>query len=93
MRTFLVERDLAGVSAADLLCLAAATMREASRMRDLGDRVHYLGSTCLPQDGRCLCLFEARDEEVLISLNRSANLPVERILPAIALAQGPLGRL
>lgn len=88
MKTFLVERDLEGISAADLHGLVAASLRQVARMRDEGDLVHYMGSTFLPEEGRCYCLYQAKDEAVLSSLNRSARLPVTRVFPAIALAQG-----
>ena len=87
MKTFLVERDLSGISMPDLHGLVAASMRQVMRMREEGDLVHYLGSTFLPVEGLCLCLYQAKDEAVLGTLNRGARLPVTRIIPAIALAQ------
>ena len=87
MRTFLVERDVEGISMPDLHGLVAASLRQVARMRDEGDLVHYLGSTFLPAEGICLCLFQAKDETVLGALNRGARLPVRRIVDAIALAQ------
>jgi Protein of unknown function (DUF4242) len=88
MKTFLVERDVEGISATDLHLLVAASQRQVTRMRDDGDLVHYLGSTFLPGDGLCYCLYQAKDEAVLFSLNQAARLPVTRIVPAVALAQG-----
>jgi hypothetical protein len=88
MKTFLVERDVEGISLADLHGLVAASLRQVARMRDEGDLVHYLGSTFLPKEGRCLCLFQAKDMTVLLGLNSAARLPVTRIVDAIALAQG-----
>jgi hypothetical protein len=87
MKTFLIERDVEGISMPDLHGLVAASLRQVARMRDEGDLVHYLGSTFLPEEGRCLCLYQAKDEAVVASLNRSARLPVTRIVDAIALAQ------
>jgi Protein of unknown function (DUF4242) len=87
MKTFLVERDLEGISMPDLHGLVAASLRQVARMRDEGDLVHYLGSTFLPGEGLCLCLYQAKDEAVLASLNRAARLPAKRIVDAIALAQ------
>jgi hypothetical protein len=89
MKNFVIERDLSGISMPDLHGLAAASLRVAAKMREAGDRVYYLGSTFLPEEGRCICLFEAKDKAVLEELNRHARLPVERILPAVALAHGP----
>lgn len=86
MRTFLVERDLAGINMADLHGLTATSMRHTALMREDGDRIYYLGSTFLPDEGRCLCLFEAKNADVVASLNRVAQLPAGRIVPAMALA-------
>lgn len=88
MKTFLIERDLEGISIPDLHGLVAASLRQVARMRDDGDLVHYLGSTYLPAEGLCYCLYQAKDEAVLSSLNLAARLPARRIVSAIALAQG-----
>jgi hypothetical protein len=88
MRTFVIERDLDGISMPDLHGLVAASLRQVARMREAGDLVHYLGSTFLPGEGRCFCLYQAKDEAVLSELNLSARLPATRIVAAIALAQG-----
>ncbi len=90
MQTFLVERDLAGISMADLHGVTAAAIRQSAFMREAGDRIYYLGSTFLAQDGRCLCLFEAKDSSVVAALNLAARLPAERILPAMTLAMPPV---
>lgn len=87
MKTFLIERDVEGISLPDLHGLVAASQRQVARMRDDGDLVHYFGSTFLPEEGRCLCLYQAKNEAVLVDLSRAARLPVLRIVPAIALAQ------
>jgi Protein of unknown function (DUF4242) len=85
MKTFLIERDVEGISMPDLHGLVAASLRHVARMRDDGDLVHYLGSTFLPEEGLCLCLYQAKDAVVLANLSRAARLPVKRIVSAIAL--------
>lgn len=87
MKTFVIERDLEGISMPDLHGLVAASLRQVARMRDEGDLVHYLGSTYLPGEGLCYCLYQAKDETVLSSLNLAARLPARRIVSAIALAR------
>jgi hypothetical protein len=87
MKTFLIERDVDGISLPDLHGMVAASLRQVARMREDGDLVHYLGTTFLPTDGLCLCLYQAKDEAVLTALSRAARLPVTRIVDAIALAQ------
>lgn len=90
MKTYLVERDLAGINMADLHGVTAAALRHTANMRADGDRIYYLGSTFLPQDGRCLCLFEAKDATVVAALNAAACLPAARIVPALTLAMPPV---
>jgi Protein of unknown function (DUF4242) len=85
MQTFLVERDMAGIGLAVLHSAKAAAVRQAQRMTDDGDRVDYLGSTFVPGDGRCLCLFRAKNAAVVQTLNRDAGLPFERIVAAALL--------
>jgi Protein of unknown function (DUF4242) len=82
MKTFLVERDMAGFSLAVLHSAKSAAIRQALRMTQDGDRIEYLGSTFVPDDGRCLCLFRAKNAEVVSILNRNAGLPFERIVCA-----------
>lgn len=86
MQTFLVERDLTGISMADLHGVTAASLRHCAAMCAAGDRIYYLGSTFIPQDGRCFCLYQAKDATVIAALNQRANLPSDRIIPALALA-------
>jgi Protein of unknown function (DUF4242) len=88
VKTFVIERDVEGISMPDLHGLVAASIRQVARMRDDGDLVHYMGTTFLPADGLCLCLYQAKDETVLADLSRAAQLPVRRILSAITLLQG-----
>ena len=89
MQTFIVERQLSGIQAGDLYQMAAAAHRQAIRKRGAGARIYYLGSTFLPDDGACLCLFEARDRALVEDLNREANLPFLRVRAAMLLAQAP----
>ncbi|MCU0904324.1 MAG: DUF4242 domain-containing protein [Tabrizicola sp.] len=87
MKTFLIERDLEGISMPDLHGLVAASQRQVARMLEEGDLVHYLGSTFLPGEGLCYCLYQAKDASVLAGLNTAARLPAKRIVDAIALSQ------
>lgn len=83
MQVFLVERDLSGTSLSDLSAVKAAAIRQAEKMYNDGDRVRYIRSTFVPEDGRCLCLFEAKNIDIVTQLNRDALLPFDRILVAL----------
>jgi hypothetical protein len=90
MQTFLVERNLAGIDTAELYQMAAASYRGAAQLRSRGSKIFYLGSTFLPQDGRCFCLFEAGEVATVSRLSRDARLSVTRISPALTFAAPPV---
>ncbi len=90
MLTFLVERDLAGISMADLAGARFAAIRQSAVMYAAGDRVQLLRSIYLPDNGRCMCLFEAKDADIVARLNRDARLSFERVVPALDFLPGRL---
>ncbi len=83
MQVFLVERDLSGTSLADLHAMKAAAILQTEKMFNAGDRVRLIRSTFVPEDGRCMCLFEAKSVDIVLQLNRDARLPFDRIVPAM----------
>jgi Protein of unknown function (DUF4242) len=83
MQTFLVERDLSGISMADLASARFAAIRQSVAMYAAGDRVQLLRSIYLPDEGRCLCLFEAKNAEIVAQLNRDARISFDRVVPAM----------
>jgi hypothetical protein len=80
MQVFMVERDMKDASQMDLSGMKHAAIRQAQKMYDAGDRIAYLRSIFFPIDGRCLCMFEAKNADVVGELNREARLPFDRIL-------------
>ncbi|EEW24148.1 nickel-binding protein [Rhodobacter ferrooxidans] len=84
MKTFLVERDVGNTPTVELLGMSAASWRTARQMQQEGDRIYYLGSTYLPADGLCLCLYTAKSAEVVANHSQVARLPVRRITDAVA---------
>ncbi len=85
MSVYMVERDLKGISMVDLAGAQKAAIATAESMRGTGQQISYLRSTFAPEDGRCMCLFEAESEEQVKSLNDSAGLPYDRVVPALDL--------
>jgi hypothetical protein len=79
MPTYLVERYLPGRDRAWL---------EAALARLPKDRhgVAYLGSTYVPSDESCFCLFEAPSAEKVRDVNEVAGVPFARIVTATELA-------
>jgi hypothetical protein len=47
--------------------------------------MRYIRSTFALEDGRCMCLFEARSAEHLKRLNDEAKLPYSRVVEALDL--------
>lgn len=83
MKTFLVERDIGDTQPADLMGMWANSLRVAGEMLADGDRIYFLGSTYLPVEGVCLCLFTAKNAEVVVNHSRIARLPLRRISDAV----------
>jgi hypothetical protein len=52
-------------------------------MVEEGDRIYFLGSTYLPVDGLCLCLFTAKNADVVANHSQIARLPVRRICDVV----------
>jgi hypothetical protein len=52
-------------------------------MRARGLEVRYLGSTIVLEDEACFCEFESPSETAVAEANRRADLPFDRIVPAL----------
>ena len=85
MTVYLVERNLKGISMDDLGGAQKAAIGKAEEMTAAGTEVRYIRSTFAPDDGRCMCLFEAGSEADVKRLNDEAGLPYDRIVEALDL--------
>lgn len=85
MSVFMVERNLKGISMDDLGGAQKAAIAKAGEMTSAGTGVRYIRSTFAPEDGRCMCLFEASSEADVKRLNDEAGLPYNRIVQALDL--------
>ena len=82
MAVYMVERDLPGVT---LEQLAAAQKRAIQVGMDLtaqGRAVRYIRSMFVPGEHKCMCLFEAPNQEHVREANERAEIPFTRIVPA-----------
>ena len=61
MKTFMVERSLKGISMDQLGAAQTAAIEKAGQMTKSGTPVNDLHSTFVPGDGRCLCMFQAKE--------------------------------
>ncbi len=85
MSVFMVERDLRGIAMDDLAGAQKAAIAKAEQMRHEGSDVRYIRTTFAPEDGRCMCLFEASSDADVMRLNDEAGLPYNRVVPALDL--------
>ena len=85
MTVFMVERDLKGISMADLGGAQQAAITTAQAMTAQGTKISYIRSTFAPQDGRCMCLFDAASETDVRRLNDTAGLPYHSVVAALDL--------
>jgi hypothetical protein len=85
MAVYMVERDLKGISMEDLGEAQKAAISKAAEMTKAGTSVKYLRSTFAPEDGRCMCLFEAGSDTDVKRLNDEAGIPYSRVVPALDL--------
>ena len=81
----LVESYWPGVSAERVL---GADMRTR---RSLGPAGEHLGSLLLPADELLLRIFRGPSRELIEAANRSAGIPVERVVEILALAPQSAG--
>lgn len=85
MTVYMVERNLKDIAMDDLAAaqkLAIQTSREYSAK---GTPMRYIRSTFAPEDGRCMCLFEAGNAEDVKRLNDEAKLPYLNVVEALDL--------
>lgn len=85
MAVFMVERDLKGIAMDDLAAAQKAAIGKAEEMRRDGTSIRYVRTTFAPEDGRCMCLFEAPSDAEVKRLNDDAGLPYSRVVPALDL--------
>lgn len=85
MSTFMVERDLKGIAMEDLAAAQRAAIGKAEEMRKDGTDISYVRTTFAPEDGRCMCLFNAASDADVRRLNDEAGLPYSRVVPALDL--------
>jgi Nickel responsive protein SCO4226-like len=85
MTVYLVERNLKGIAMSDLAAAQKLAISTSNAYAAGGTPMRYIRSTFAPQDGRCMCLFEASCADDVKRLNDEAKLPYSRIVEALDL--------
>lgn len=85
MAIYMVERQLPGITPEQLAGAQQTAIATSRRFTSEGKEVRYIRSTFVPQEDRCLCLFEAPTRQLVQDVNESARLPFTRIVEALDL--------
>jgi hypothetical protein len=83
--TFLVFRQLPGVTRDQYAAAQQAAMDAASQSSADGGVVRYLGGFFIPSKGRAICIFGADSLADVTTVNRRAGVPFTEVLEAIEL--------
>jgi Nickel responsive protein SCO4226-like len=81
--TFLVLRQLPGVTRDQYAAAQQAAMDAASQSTADGRVVRYLGGFFLPGAGRAICIFGADSAADVTIVNQHAGVPFTEVLEAI----------
>lgn len=85
MQVFMVERSLKGIPMDQLAAAQQRAIRTAADMTAAGTPIRYLRTTFVPDTGACMCLFESGACETVEALNRKAEIPFQKVTPALDL--------
>jgi hypothetical protein len=85
MKVYMVERNLKGIAMSDLAAAQRLAIKTSNDYSAKGTPVRYIRSTFAPEEGRCMCLFEAANAEDVKRLNEDAKLPYSRVVEALDL--------
>ncbi len=85
MAVYMVERSLKGITMDQLGAAQKSAIETGKNMTAAGKKVRYIRSTFVPEEARCMCLFEATDPELVKELNETAKIPFTRIVEALDL--------
>jgi hypothetical protein len=81
--TFLVLRELPGVTQDQYAAAQQAVVAVASQSNAGGQVVRYLGGYFFPGAGRALCIFGADSAAEVAMVNQHAGVPFAEVLEAI----------
>lgn len=82
MPVYAADRNLPGITMDQLAGAQKAAIETSKRFTAEGRPVRYIRSMYVPGDDRCVCLFEAKDEESVKAANDQAGIPYTRVVEA-----------
>ncbi len=85
MASFLVFRDLPGVTRDQYAAAQRAAADASRRLTAAGHEVRYRGGFFLPGTGRAICIFDADSAADVAEVNQQAGVPAADVVEAIDL--------
>lgn len=89
MNSYLVERYLPELSAADVRTALERVQDACVELSATGKTIRYLGSIFLPAEEACFCRFDSERPETVAKANEQAQLPFARITSGLAIVPAP----
>lgn len=80
LQLFMVEHDLRNLSLHQQSSAHQSLEEAVSRVARRGSRIRYVQRVLIPEESRCLCLFEAAGAELVRSVNDIAQFPLTQVL-------------
>ena len=80
---FVVERRLTGIGVDELVSVHRALAESTRRFSLRGEPVRFVRCTFVPGAATCQCVFEATSADLVRRVNEVAQVPFDRIEPAI----------
>jgi hypothetical protein len=85
MAVYMVERELPGVTMDQLAAAQRAAIETGQQFTSEGKNVRYIRTTFVPNEARCMCLFEADNADLVKEVNDAAKIPYTRVIEALDL--------
>ena len=82
MPVYMVDRNLPGITKEQLAGAQKAAIETSRTFTAQGKNVRYIRSMFLPEEARCMCLFEAPNPQLVREVNDAAKLPYTRVVEA-----------
>lgn len=80
LRLFMVEHDLRDLTSQQQSSAHQSLGEAVRRVARRGSRIRYVQRILIPEESRCLCLFEAAGADVVRNANDIAQFPLTRII-------------
>jgi uncharacterized protein DUF4242 len=85
MPVYIVERSLPGITVEQLSAAQKAAIQKGQEFTAEGKDVRYIRSIFVPDEAKCMCLFEAPNSELVKEVNEAAQIPFTGIKEALDL--------